>query len=299
MNGGGGAQTNGPWIEGNTWNYFQKPSVEGKVSWPNAEFSNRISGNNRIISGNDLPLNYTTGSFPISPSDPAYQYDRNPNSIKPQSIQETVPVSPVYSDTPSCMGGEVGIMLSGVALFNGFDAEMRDAAAHEVQDSCDAHPDESGEYHYHSLSSCFKDISEKTVLGYALDGFPITGPEVAPGKFLTTTDLDECHGIVSDITIDGKTVTTYHYVMTQDFPYSVSCFRGKPVSLTVTSGGLKQNQNNQQQTLNQQGQPPQAALNACSGSRAGDSCSFEGQRGQITGYCQNTPSGSIACVPAK
>ena len=63
----------------------------------------------------------------------------------------------------------------------------------------------------------------------AFDGFPITGPKVDDKNVLTTSDLDECHGITSTVTLDGKAVTTYHYVMTQDFPYSVSCFRSTPV----------------------------------------------------------------------
>jgi hypothetical protein len=120
-------------------------------------------------------------------------------------------------------------MLTGVALFNGFDAGGRDAGAWEIQDSCDGHPQSDGIYHYHTLSSCIKDTSVHTVIGYALDGFPITGPQVAPGNILTTADLDECHGITSQITLNGKTITTYHYVMTQDFPYSVSCYRGTPI----------------------------------------------------------------------
>ena len=122
-------------------------------------------------------------------------------------------------------------MLTGVPLFNGFDAKMRDAAAHEVQDSCNGHPQKSGQYHYHSLSACIKDVSEKTVIGYALDGYPITGPMVAPGRYLTTANLDECHGITSEIIEDGAKKITYHYVMTQDFPYSVSCFRGTPTRM--------------------------------------------------------------------
>lgn len=40
--------------------------------------------------------------------------------------------------------------------------------------------------------------------------------------------LDECHGLTSIVDIDGESVQTYHYVMTQDFPYSVSCFRATP-----------------------------------------------------------------------
>ncbi len=113
MGGGGGAQANGPWIHGSTWNPSEKIAVRGAIVWPNATFSNIISGASRILSGNGLPVGYTTGVFPISASDPAYAYDRNPNSISAQSLLKTLPENPAYSDSPYCMGGEVGIMLSG------------------------------------------------------------------------------------------------------------------------------------------------------------------------------------------
>ncbi len=267
MNGGGGAQESGSWITGNTWNNDVKPHVEGAVSWPNATFRNKVTGSTRTLSGNGLPVGMTTGIFPISSTDPASQYDRNPNSIKAQTLNLTLPVNPQVSSTPNCMGGEVGVMLNGVPLFNGFDAEDRDAAAHEVQDSCDGHPEVTSEYHYHSLSSCFKDIKESTVLGFALDGFPITGPIQADGSYLTTDALDECHGTTSTITLDGKQVTMYHYVMTRDFPYSVSCFKGKPVDLQVIKT------NGQRQPGGQQGQMP---MNGPSGRPAMQG--FGGQR---------------------
>lgn len=309
--GGGGAENSGSWLGTTTWNPSEKPSVQGSVTWSNASFSNTVSGNMRTLSGNGLPVNTITGNFPISSSDPAYQYDRNPNSIKTQTLSLQLPASPSYSATPNCMGMEVGVMLNGVPLFNGFDAEMRDAPAHEIQDSCDGHPESTGEYHYHSLSRCIKDTSVQTVIGFALDGFPITGPTVSSGKYLTTNDLDECHGITSQITLDGKQVTLYHYVMTEDFPYSVSCFRGKPVSYQVIAtgnGSPNKNSNGQmgktgQNTVGQGNmnthQPPQAAITACSGKATGSSCSFSGQNGTITGICQTPPNQtSAACVPA-
>ena len=183
-----GAGTDGPWISGTTWLPQQKVSVDGNLSWSNATFKNIISGAKRLLTGNNLPIDHTTGNFPIDKNSTAGQYDRNPNSIKTQNLSYSISANPIYSSTPTCEGGEVGIMLSGVPIFNGFDAKVRDAQAHEVQDNCSGHPQEKGEYHYHGLSNCFKNIFVTNVLGFALDGFPITGPQVAEGKYLHTKD---------------------------------------------------------------------------------------------------------------
>ena len=225
--GGGGAFTRGPWFVNNNTEYDvnKKVAVSGTVKW-DASGSMIVNGGSRVINTNDLPLDHTTGVFPVAANDPAYQYDRNPNSIAAQSFTYTLAASPALLATPGCIGGEVGIMTTGVALFDAFDAGGRDAGAWEVQDGCDGHPQNTYEYHYHTLSKCITDQSVSTVIGFALDGFPITGPKVGTNNILTTKDLDECHGITSAIQLDGKTVTTYHYVMTQDFPYSASCFRG-------------------------------------------------------------------------
>jgi len=235
----GGADTRGPWFMNSNTQYDinKKAHVAGNVTWT-ADFSNTVSGSTRTIVTNDLP-SHPTGVFPIQTSDPAHAYDRNPNSIKGQTLTYALAASPTYSETPNCMGGEVGVMLTGVALFNAFDAGGRDAGAWEVQDGCSGHPQSAGEYHYHTLSSCINDVREDTIIGYALDGFPITGPKVgtnAVNGYLTTADLDECHGIVSTIKAGSETAIMYHYVMTQDFPYSVSCFRGTP----ITPPGMQQ-----------------------------------------------------------
>jgi hypothetical protein len=221
----GGAGKRGPWFTNNNtaYNINKKAHVQGSVAWK-AEFSNTVSGTTRTITTNDLP-SHPTGIFPILATDPAYAYDKNPSHISSQTLTFSLPTNPTYNATPQCMGGQVGVMLTGIALFNGFDAGGRDAGAWEVQDSCDGHPQNEGEYHYHTLSSCITDTSVHTVIGYALDGYPITGPKLAANNILTTSDLDACHGITSKYTVDGKTVTGYHYVMTQDFPYSASCFR--------------------------------------------------------------------------
>lgn len=224
-----GAQTRGPWFsaDGTTYDPDAKVHVAGSVNWKQ-QLSLKLSGGKRVIDTNDLPA-HPTGVFPVQQSDPASQYDRNPNSIASQHLVYRVSAKPKVASHPYCMGGESGVMTTGVALFNGFDAGGRDAGAWEVQDSCSGHPQRTGEYHYHTLSACIANVGVTKVIGYALDGFPITGPRIAGGNILTTRNLDACHGITSTIKIGGKRVTMFHYVMTEDFPYSVSCFRAKPI----------------------------------------------------------------------
>ena len=199
------------------------------MSWKGS-FTNTVSGATRTIVTNDLPLAHTTGVFPVASSDPAHAYDPNPNTIKAQSVTYALNADPQMDDEPHCVGGQIGVMTTGVELFDAFDAKLRDAGVWEVQDGCQGHPEITGAYHYHSLSSCITEATVDPVIGFALDGFPITGPKVGEGNVLTTDDLDVCHGLTSELTIDGKKVTTYHYVMTQDFPYSASCFRGTATS---------------------------------------------------------------------
>lgn len=231
---GGGAEHIGSWVNGSSWDPTKKIAVQGEVKWPNAKFTITNKDGKLVISGNDLPTEQTTGIFPISNSDPAYQYDRNPNSILAQNIVFELTSTPELASSPSCTsGGSIGIMTNGVLLFNGLDAAGRDAVAHEVQDSCDGHPQQSGQYHYHSLSKCLIETSSEQVIGYALDGFGITGPKQTDGSYLGTNELDECHGTTSEIIWNGERKSIYHYVMTADYPYSIGCFKGNPISTNL------------------------------------------------------------------
>jgi hypothetical protein len=227
-----GAQTTGPWFNGDgTWNASEKYTVDGDVAWPEAEVTITKSGDSRVITGNDLPVDHTTGEFPVSSNDDAYQVDRNPNSISEQTVSIEIPLNPEVADQPSCASGEVGILKSGVFLFNAVDAGGRDAVAYEVQDDCDGHPQRAGAYHYHSASDCvLADLDSGTghskLIGWAFDGFGIYGTRGEGGDELVSADLDECHGHTHEVKFNGKKQEIYHYHATVDYPYTVGCFRG-------------------------------------------------------------------------
>ncbi len=228
----------GPWLDtaNGTWNYTQKIAVQGSVSYPGT-FSETVNGTQRTIVSNGEPVGpETAGVFPIAASDPAYQYDRNPNHIAAQNDVFTLPADPTAAASPGCLsGGTIGITVTGVAIYDAFDAAGYDGVAHEIQDSCNGHPDQSSTYHMHGhLQQCVHDDGSPTqnssLLGYALDGFGIYGPWY-DGKILTSADLDACHGTTSPVMWDGKLVTMYHYVSTYDFPYTLGCYKGTPIKV--------------------------------------------------------------------
>jgi hypothetical protein len=230
-NGVGGAQAQGPWIRADgTFDFTQKTVVRGAVLWPAHRLAVTLEPSTLRVTGNGLP-DHATGVYPISRDDPAYQFDRNPNSIRAQNLNLELPAEPKVAARASCVGlGAVGVMLTGSVIYNALDATGRDAVAHETQDACQGHPDPSGRYHYHSLSTCAKDSSSgpSKLLGYALDGFGIYGPRDSSGRALTNEDLDECHGTTSEVVWRGTLTTMYHYVATYEYPYTIGCFRGTP-----------------------------------------------------------------------
>jgi len=236
----GGAAHGGPWIHGTTFDLKQKAVVEGDVHW-NGTVRFVVRGSRLLVTGNGLPQGAPTGQFPISRSDPAYAYDTNPNSIEPQSVILSLPAHPKLASRPSCLPmGMIGIAIDGVALFNALDDAHRDALAHETQDLCEGHPQRRGIYHYHSIPPCLTGStvrSQEQLVGYALDGIPIFGPRDSNGKLLTDADLDACHGHVGWVTLRGKRVRIYHYNATLEYPYTLGCFRGTPVSSPLEAPG--------------------------------------------------------------
>ena len=311
---GGGARHTGDWFHGDTWDPTAKPHVQGAVVWPDAAFSMSQSGSTMEVQGNSLPVGQATGNFPIAKEDPAYQYDTNPNEIKPTTLSFGIPVQPVKASKVGCLSmGMIGFTITGVPFYNALDAAGRDAAAHEVQDLCDGHPQGKGQYHYHSSSPCLPGAASNKIVGWALDGYPILGMKDGAGKLITNADLDACHGRDENVRIGGREYD-YAYRLSAEYPYTLGCFTGKVSDETKRSIGAsmgpsgakgdKAAGNNQGQGLGGgQGSPPQEALDACAALNQGDACSFIGRGGNPrSGTCRTPPKmkrGGMVCMPKR
>ena len=239
----GGAQVVGPWIDttAKTWNSFEKITVRGAVHWSGASYVVKIVGSKRVVKFNDLPIDHTTGVFPIASSDPAYAYDRNGNHIAAQTPVYGLSLHPTAASKPTCEGGgPIGVLDDGVMLFNALDGEGRDAVAHEILDSCAGHPDPSNSYHHHDVPPCILSKARDgraTLVGYALDGYGIYVEKNAHGTLPTNTALDACHGRTSRVLWNGKLTRIYHYDATLEYPYTVGCYHGTPIGVSRGGGG--------------------------------------------------------------
>lgn len=155
--------------------------------------------------------------------------------------------------TTATTGGNIGIMISGPALFNATEGENGKAAAltdnvsysftdstgtartAKFIDSCNGHPTPSlngNTYHYHGLPTCVTaqvDVvgGPSHLIGVAADGFPIYGDKDINGATVTLAQLDACNGITSATPEFPGGV--YHYVLptgVTDFQSSLRCYSG-------------------------------------------------------------------------
>ncbi|MCH8298270.1 MAG: YHYH protein [Chloroflexi bacterium] len=185
-------------------------------------------------------MGHPTGTYPLASSDPAYQIDPFPFEISEQMLELSLPLNPTLAATPACLNsGTIGVALTGAQVFNALDGLGRDAAAYEVLDLCGGHPEERGKYHYHTAGDCRKEPHTlgHTLTAYALDGFGLFGLYDSQGQELTNDDLDECHGHTHDIDWDGAEISSYHYHLTNAYPYTLGCYRGSEV-VQQMSGGM-------------------------------------------------------------
>jgi len=165
------------------------------------------------------------GRFFIITSNGLPDHEVHSKKIKSQNIELSIPKVPTIMEEPECAGnGIVGIAKNGVPIYNSVGGDCCDLALKNLHrvDECNGWADSQGVYRYHIYPTCLASCefgTESDIVGVALDGFPIYGPIDDNGQQLTSADLDECHGKWHG--------NEYRYHVTADFPYFISCFRGR------------------------------------------------------------------------
>ena len=248
-----------PYVDGSNDAFVYSPqgSIFEMTTIPTQDINGFLGQGTRLFIGNGLPST-KMGTFPVQSGTAAYSYyaalpgGTNPagtsvatgnpaytNSaaigISPYPLVSAVPLNPVVSGFYPINSLIVGVTLTGavwhVEKANDASGNYYNPLNALPTDQCFGHP-YNQQYHLHSYSwKCFPNqgtTGQSPVFGFALDGFPITGPRGADGHELTNEELDICHGTTSVITMpDGTTKNTYHYVLNREYPHSVGCFRGK------------------------------------------------------------------------
>lgn len=233
-----------PWVKDGEITVSEIVTVPGAVKMKSV-FKITETKKIRSIRGNGIP-NHPIGTFPIPESSPSYKYyaalpaEGYANAaeipVAPYDMHADLPMNPKMSEEPYCLPSLMtGYALTGAAwhIEAAPDSSLNiyDPNAALPTDRCFGHP-YATEYHYHGYSwKCMKQGKagkQSPLLGYALDGFGIYGPRGADGKLITNAQLDECHGRVGEVMFNGKRQVMYHYVLNNEYPYSIGCFRGKP-----------------------------------------------------------------------
>jgi hypothetical protein len=138
----------------------------------------------------------------------------------------------------------VAFTVTGLPIYGPLEGPTPTAEAYgdpvynELLDTCGGHTGYNADYHNHQVFAIAACSLEETIVGYALDGFPIysnpsdkwksgyekTGnPKSYSFKAYTytggTNALDKCNGQTQ---ADGS----YRYYITESFPYVIGCYTG-------------------------------------------------------------------------
>jgi hypothetical protein len=202
-----------------------------------------------IIRSNGLPDHEVLPAYQaVSVIDNKSTY---PIKLQEQRMKVVIPQEPkVAAKKTDAKIGLIGIAISGGLFYSPFEADGKTMALSQKDlvvdgipffDACNGHPNPFAvQYHYHGIPLCITDKIDKKgehskLLGYALDGFPVYGPQGAKGVKLTPKDLDECNGIFSATPDFPNGI--YHYIVTEEPPYTMPCFGGE-IKLDTSTVGL-------------------------------------------------------------
>lgn len=201
---------------------------------------------------------YTKPSVSVSCSNGFLNVDSNgmigytfvkttPNDIGVQDYKWKVTLSPSIagaSTTIKNVLGTLGFTVTGIPIYGPTESEVDnygDPVFNNLLDSCKGHPGGMKQYHYHAILAINDCYLNRTVIGYANDGFPIysnpsytyksgyakTGnPRTNAWDAYTysagdANTLDACNGRTDS---SGN----YGYYITEAFPYILGCYKGTP-----------------------------------------------------------------------
>jgi len=183
---------------------------------------------------------------------------KTPNDLSEQDYTWRITMQPTLASSISSIPllDIIGFTVNGLPIYGPNEADRPhpygDPVHNNLLDDCLGHTAQRGDYHYHAIElSCLSlESTDYTIIGYALDGFPIYGPygcidgdctNVVKFKssWIQTGDpttyawdnyeyqendgieyLDECNG-----RYDKK--IGYHYRATENFPYILGCYSGE------------------------------------------------------------------------
>lgn len=177
---------------------------------------------------------------------------KTPNALTAQSYTWKVTTNPVAAASTTSIRNQLGTLaftVTGVPIYGPTEGPVPpnqafgDPVWNNILDSCKGHTGYGGAYHYHAILAVNACYLQETIIGYALDGFPIysnpnwsqksgyvrTGDPTSNSWDAYTSQnagtLDACNGRTGD---DGS----YRYYATESFPYVIGCYRGTPAATT-------------------------------------------------------------------
>ena len=126
----------------NTWNLFRKLWLpKGAFHPPTGTYTEKISGDNRQVSVNNLPVDGKIGDWPMTNYATLTDIDPNPGIPTSGDYSFSYPTTPSEATAPTCVSlGAIGVTKNGVVIFNAADARGEDAVGKSWTSSEDIRP---------------------------------------------------------------------------------------------------------------------------------------------------------------
>jgi len=172
---------------------------------------------------------------------------KTPAGLKSQNFSWTITTKPKIAAQQTAIKTTMGTLaftVTGIPVYGPMEGPVPaqeafgDPVFNNLLDTCGGHTGYNADYHYHTIFSVADCSLQETIVGYALDGFPIysnpqykwkSGYEKTGNPKTNSWDaytykagastLDECNGQKQS---DGS----YRYYVTQAFPYVIGCYAG-------------------------------------------------------------------------